>query len=165
MEWADEMPTTRALAARRRYGVKITASSASGRRPLVTITFSVPEFDGCALMAARTVKVRRGIDGARQVLRLEAGAACMFGHGGGRNSTAAKRVLLPRPAWLPTQKLHAICEFDYSTDWIEVELPEWFKAPQATAAPVPPRAEPPARAPFVPLIPNQPRRQPPRRLP
>ena len=165
MEWSDEMPRTRAPAARRRYGVKITASSASGRRPLVTITFSVPEFDGCALMAARTVKVRRGIDGARQVLRLEAGAACMFGHGGGRNSTAAKRVLLPRPAWLPTQKLHAICEFDYSTDWIEVELPEWFKAPQATAAPVPPRAEPPARAPFVPLIPNQPRRQPPRRLP
>ena len=165
MEWSDEMPRTHALAARRRYGVKITASPASGARPLVTITFSVPEFDGCALMAARTVKVRRGIDGARQVLRLEAGAACMFGHGGGRNSTAAKRVLLPRPAWLPTQKLHAICEFDYSTDWIEVELPGWFKAPQAPAAPVPPRAEPPARAPFVPLIPNQPRRQPPRRLP
>ena len=165
MEWSDEMPRTRAPAARRRYGVQITVSTASSTRPLVTITFSVPEFDGCALMAARTVKVRRGIDGARQVLRLEAGAACMFGHGGGRNSTAAKRVLLPRPAWLPTQKLHAICEFDYSTDWIEVELPEWFKAPQATAAPVPPRAEPPARAPFVPLIPNQPRGQPPRRLP
>ena len=165
MEWSDEMPTKRAPAARRRYGVRITVSAASGSRPLVTITFEVRELDGCALMTARTVKVRRGIDGARQVLRLEAGAAFRFGYGGGRNPTAAKRVLLPRPAWLPTQKLHAICEFDYGTDWIEVELPGWFKAPQAPAAPVPPRAEPPARAPFVPLIPNQPRGQPPRRLP
>ena len=148
MEWSEVVPDPR-------FGRALKAEvRANAKHAVVSVTFHVTAFERCAVLDATRVKVLRGTDGPRQVLRLELGGSHPFGRAGGRAAGQRRRLVLARPAWFraPAMRLSSVCEFDYGDDWIEVELPDWFKAPAAIPTPAPV-----ARAPFVPLIPNQPR--------